>query len=94
MCILQRDGRQLIFSITPFGIEIDVILLLSHHLAIGIENTNLYRNNSLSLSFCQLLLVDNLSIDLKLFVILGADIERMARDVQQHVGDYELDITI
>ena len=72
----------------------DVVLLLSHHLAIGIENTNTYRHLGGALSLSQLLLIDDFRLDHHLFIILCTDKERMAREEQILVGDNEIDITI
>ena len=72
----------------------DVVLLLSHHLAIGIENANAHRHLGSSLSLSHLLLVDNFRLDFHLPVALCTDKERMAREEQILIGNDEVDITI
>ena len=72
----------------------DVVLLLSHHLAIGIENTNTHRHLGSSLSLSHLLLVDDFRLDLHLLVALCTDKKRMAREEQILIGNDEVDITI
>ena len=72
----------------------DVVLLLSHHLAIGIENTNTHRHLGSALSLSHLLLVDDFRLDFHLLVALCTDKERMAREEQILIGNDEVDITI
>ena len=102
MSIRKRDARQLIFTVTPLGIEVEVGLLLSHYLAFRIENLHLHGDvgmmrilsHSRRNRLIDFQLIDNLRTDIHLLVVDGTDEERMTREVQLGVGDDEIDITI